>query len=132
MALVDIVRGVVATVSNAVASLQEDVTHQAWIGQTGAGIDSYAPAVSRRALVDRTSKQYEVASGVLVSIVATLTFLDPLLPTTANAGQSRANPVDPRDIFTLADGTTGPTILGGGFQDAGTGIPFVNTVRLGA
>jgi hypothetical protein len=131
MALVDVIRGAVATVSGVVASLQEVVTHNAWIGQDGAGTDLFAASVTRRALVDRTHRTHEGASGVLVSVFATLTFIDPIAATTANAGQQRVNPVDPRDEFILQDGQTGPTIVGGGFDDAGKGIPFVNTVQLG-
>jgi len=132
MALVDTIRAGVAIVSSVTKSLQEVVTHEAWTGQDGHGVDTFAAAVPRRALVDRTHRAYEQSSGVLINIVATLYFIDPLPATTANANQQRMNPVDPRDVFTLADGLTGPTIVGGGFHDAGLGIPFVNIVQLGA
>jgi hypothetical protein len=134
MALVDLVRGGVALVNAITKSggLQESVTYEAWLGQTGAGVDDFDTPVVLMALVDRTQKPHEVSSGVLLAIVATLDFLDPIPYTAPRANQPRLNPVDPRDRFTLFDGVTGPTIVGGGFEDAGLHRPFVNTVRLGA
>lgn len=131
MALVDVVRAGVKIASGVTKSFQDVVTHQAWIGQDGAGRDRFAAAVTRRALVDRTTRNAETSTDVLVTVVATLTFLDPVLPTTPETGQVRANPIDPRDIFTLTDGTTAPVVSGGGLQDAGAGVPFVSSVVLG-
>ncbi len=131
MALVDVVRNGVKIAANLTRSFQESVTHVPWIGQDGAGKDLPGTPVVRRALVDRTGRPVEISSGVLITIIATITFLDPIEATTANAGQTRVNPIDPRDNFILADGTTAPVVLGGGFNDAGTGSPFVNTVKLG-
>ena len=131
MGLADIVRSGVAIAAAITRDLQAEVTHAAWIGQTGAGDDDFDPPVTRRALVDRTRKPYFTKAGVLVSIVATVTFLDPIADTTPLAGQQRVNPIDPRDVITLDDGVTAPIVKTGGFEDAGTEQPFVNEVALG-
>ena len=133
MGFADIIRAGVATANALTKDLQAVVTHQAWIGQTGGGTDSFAAPVSRRALVDKTRKPMYTSAGKLIMTLATLTILDPVPDTTPNAGQQRVNPVDPRDIFTLDDGTTGPIVKANGFEDAGVApAPFLNEIVLGA
>lgn len=131
MALVDVVRAGVAIANTITKSFQAVVTHQPWIGQSGSGVDIFAAAIPRRALVDRSRKAVNTSSGSLVMSVASLTFLDPVENTTANAGQQRTNPIDPRDIITLDDGVTAPIVKAGGFEDAGNLGQFVVEVTLG-
>jgi hypothetical protein len=131
MGLADIIRAGVAIAATVTRDLQAEVFHTAWIGQNGAGDDQFASPVTRHALVDRTRKPYFTKGGNLISIVATITFLDPIPDTAALSGQQRVNPIDPRDIIMLDDGVTAPIVRTGGFEDAGTKQPFVNEVALG-
>lgn len=131
MALVDVVRSGVKIAAGLTRSFQATVTHAAWIGQAGSGADAFAAPVSRQALVDRTVKPLYAGSGKLIMVVASVTFLDPIPNTTPNPGQQRLNPIDPRDVITLDDGTTAPIVRSGGFEDAGQRTPFVNEVLLG-
>lgn len=132
MGFSDIIRQGVAIADGLTVDLQATVTHQAWIGQSGSGVDIFAAPVTRKALVDRSRKPMYTNGGKLIVVLATLTILDPIPPTTPNAGQQRINPVDPRDVFTLDDGTTAPIQKAGGFEDAGAApAPFLNEIVLG-
>ncbi len=131
MSLADDIRGSIATMSDVLADLKVPVTHTPWIGQDGFGKDVFGTPVVRKVLVDRTRKPMYTKSGKMILTVATLTILDPVPNTTANPGQVRVNPIDPRDLFVLDDGTTAPIVKSGGFEDAGRQSPFVNEVTLG-
>ena len=130
MALVDIIRSGVALAAKTFESVKMDVTFRAWTDQTGFGVDTFADPVPLRAIVDRTVKQRYV-EGKLVTVRASLVFLDPIADTVVAAGVYRAQPIDPRDIITLSDGVTYPVLSDGGVEDSGTSRPFLNEVILG-
>lgn len=136
MALADVARKGVATALKITKSFQPAVTITPWIGQDGGGNDSYGTPVPYVAgtgvLVDREMKQVPTTGGRIMVVQATIYFLVPIANTSANTGQVRSNPVDPRDIVKLDDGFTAPILSGGGFEDAGTQKPFVTTIRLGS
>lgn len=113
-------------------TMKLDVAHHAWVGDDGAGGDEFAAPVTRRALVDLTKRERNTGNGVTVMTFATLTWLDPIAATTANAGKDRQNPIDPRDKFILPDGGTAPIVQTGGFADSLTAQPFVNDTILGS
>lgn len=125
MSLAGIARKGVATAAKITKSFQPTISVQSWTGQDGAGNDSFAAphtyAVGTGVLVDRTLKQVPTLGGRVMVIQATIYFL--IAPVT---------PIDPRDIIKLSDGFTAPVLEAGGFEDAGTGKPFVTTVRLGS
>lgn len=132
MSLADTVRNGVATANTLTKDLQATVTHKPWIGQDGAGAEQYGTPVMHNALVDRTRKPLFTNSGKLIMTLATLTILEPIPDTVPNSGQQRVNPVDPRDIFILDDGTTGPIVKAAGFEDAGAApAPYLNEITLG-
>src|SRR6266699_3335497 len=132
MGLADTIRTGVATANNVTATLQVTVLHKPWIGEDGYGKDVFVTtALARKALVSQDRKPLYTATGKLIMTTAYLAFLKPIPPTMPNTGQVRTNPVDPRDIFILPDGTTGPIVKSSGFLDAGTGKPFLNEVWLG-
>lgn len=131
MSFADIIRQGVQIADALTVDLQVTVTHQAWIGQDGSGKDAFNAPVNRKALVDRAVKPMLTKEGKLIIVLATVTFLDPIPNTTPNANQQRINPIDPRDIITLDDGSTAPIQKCGGFEDAGTLSNFVNEVVLG-
>lgn len=123
----------VAIASGVTGSLgfKSTVTHTPWIGQDGRGGDSFGTPVSRLALVDLTKRQHFTASGVLVMVYATVTFLDPIEDTTPNSPWTRDQPIDARDIITLGDGTTAPIQQTGAFQDGATNRPLFSETILG-
>jgi len=129
----DLIRGQIAAVmSPQFESMKLNVTHYACVGDDGEGTDLFAAPVVRRALVDLTKRQRMTSNGALVMSFASLIWLDPIAPTSPNAGKTRENPIDPRDKFILPDGGTAPIVQTGGFADSATGQPFVNETILGS
>lgn len=128
MGFANLIRNGVALASSLTSDLQATVTHRAWMGETGDGEDSFANPVSYKAIVDPSRRQKFTSSGVLVNVLATITFLDPV---TRNGAANRQEPIDPRDVITLPDGTTAPIVDVNGFWDAGQSRPFLNVVTLG-
>lgn len=108
-----------------------DVVFKAWVGSDGRGTDAYAAPVILRAIVDATKRQRTTANGNLVMTFAALTFLDAIEDTTANAGEAREQPIDPRDILILPDGGTAPVVQTGGPTNPNTGSGFINETILG-
>lgn len=123
----------IAIADNITKSLgfQPTVYHRAWTGQNGFGTETYtaAPGTARRAVVDLTRKQVTTTTGKLVTVVATVIFLENV---PANGAPGRREPIDPRDIITLPDGTTGPILdAPSAVVDGATGVPFFNQVMIG-
>lgn len=131
MALADVLRKQVANLSKIVDSFKGNVSFYAWIGQNGAGTDEYAAVVTVRAVISMKKEQRYTASSGLVMTHATLTVLDGIADTTANTGQVREQPVDPRDKFILPDGSTAPVVDSGGPMDPSTSRGFINKITLG-
>lgn len=129
MSLDAIVRKGVATAKKITDSLQPYVQVRAWTGQNMFGAATYASAVSIKAIVNQESHLHKTRGGQLVDTQAYVAFLEPLKP---NGTAGRLEPIDPRDIIILPDGTSGPIVEISGFFDAGTGRPFFSEVWIGA
>jgi hypothetical protein len=133
MALVDIIRNAVKTADTITRSVQETVTFEAWIGQSGFGAPTYAPAQHPKALVEHRAHQRRLDDGSVIEVKAKLTILEVLADTAElDPDDPRSNPVDTRDKFTTANGTTGPIVGIDGMQDAGKGRPFLLEIALGS
>lgn len=120
----------VAIASRLLKGVKSQVTFQAWVHDDGAGTDTWAAPVTLSCFVDSTKKLIRANAG-LVQVIATLTFVDDIANTTPTGDRRRENPVDPRDLFTLADGSTAPIVSIGGFDNPKTGKPFALKVILG-
>lgn len=118
-----LIRNTLASVASpAFESLKtQNINWKKYASEDGEGFETFDPSAgtSVKALVDMKRKRLRLDDGTFVNIVATLTFVDPLTGAT------------PHDIFTLPDGTTGPTFITGGFLDPATNEPFVTEVSLG-
>lgn len=119
-ALAAAVRGALSAADAGTASLQEDVTHEAYIEAIDhSGTPGYAAPVTRTALVQRKRGTVPTAGGREFRFRAVLSFLRPF-------------PLSPRDRIRLSDGSTGPIHTPtGGHVDPSTGEPFARTVYLG-
>lgn len=107
-------------------SLQATVMFAKYIGQSG-GTRLYASPIALKALVDGKSRTIRGASGELVVVSSTLTFLD----VKALAAATGGGPISEHDQITLPDGTQQPIISSGGFDDPTTGNGFTTEVLLG-
>jgi len=129
MALNAAIQSAVRTADKVTKSLQEEVLHQAWYGQDGFGAPMLGPAISRRAIVDRTRRKSLLMDGKLIEVRAILTFLGEI---EADGAEGRDEPIDPRDILTLAsDELTGPILKVEKMHDPVSGRPYMLTVQLG-
>lgn len=127
MGLDSIIRSGVKTIDRVTKSLQPTVTHRAWTGADVYGSPHYAGAVAREAIVEQKQELRKTSSGQLVLTKASVMFIYPIPP---NGAAGRVEPVDPRDIITLADGTTGTIVDVSGFVDRVTKHPFFSEVWL--
>lgn len=130
MALDSIIRKGIATVDKVTRPVQAIIIHKAWVGQDGFGVPTFNPVngTARRAIYEQRAHSKQLPDGRLVAVQALLTFLDPIPP---NGTAGRQEPVDPRDVFILPDGSTGPTAFVSGLLDPSTGRSFITQVWLG-
>ena len=128
MALDTILRSGIATIKKVTDSLQPYVTHKAWKGQDGYGAPIYNSPVQRKAIVEKKVQMRRTESGELVLTTATVMFIEPVPPLGA---ADRSEPVDPRDVIILPDGSTGAIVNVSGFVDRVTGRPFYSEIWLG-
>ncbi len=129
MALDSIVRKLVGVADTVFRSLEEEVQHYAWTGQDGFGAaDDFEVPTAPKALVEQAIRMHQLGDGRLVKTKAKLTFLEVIPP---NGAKGRDEPIDSRDKFVLADGTTGPILDIKGLRDPGKGRPFLLEVWLG-
>jgi hypothetical protein len=125
--LASIVSNAVAIANTQTASLQEDVIHHTWTSQSSMSGPAYT-SVTRKALVEQRVTQHRMTDGRMVPVRAKLTFLTVIPP---NGASKRVEPIDPKDKFTLADGTIGSIIDVQGLRDPGRGRPYLLEVWLG-
>lgn len=129
MALADIIRKGVSIAHNVTKGAQATVTHEAWLSQAVDGERTYDDAVPLTCILDVTRKQKHLGDAGLVTIVATLTFLNPIPP---NGGAGRDEPIDVRDRITLPDGRTGPILMApSSVWDSGADRPYLNEIYIG-
>lgn len=131
MSILSAVQAGIAIADKITKPLQGQISIQPWIGQDGVGGHSYGTTKLVNAAIDTTRKRV-FGQGQEVVIMASLTIMEAIADTVATPPHVRVNPIDPRDIITLPDGTTGPTILAGGYMDPSTSRPVSNDVMLGA
>ncbi len=124
----DIIRSGVAIADNLTQSLQPNVLHEAFVGKDGEGGYSYATGVQRAALVERKTKMVRNAQGEEVVSTHVVTLLRPVA---ANGSPGRREPIDPRDKFTLPDGSKPKILSIQDFTDKDTGSGYFYQVYLG-
>jgi hypothetical protein len=130
MALDRLVRRGVAIASRQTRSLQDAITHFAYVSQDLFGKKTFNPpsGTSRKCLIEQRVQKRKLPGGQEVDVQAALLFLEPI-PAQGTAG--RVEPIDPRDEIVLPDGSTGPIIYVSGPEDPKTDRPFVLQVWLG-
>lgn len=130
MGLANVVRSGVAIANKVTSSLQGVVTIRQWVAQDVNGTDTYSSTLKKvPAIIEMGEKQYSTQTGVVVTVQATITFLQPIKP---NGAVGRVEPIDERDVLTLPDGTTGPTMIGApSIVDPATSKPYFQTVGIG-
>lgn len=144
MSLNSTLRSAVAIANTVTDSLQGDILHSAWIGQDAMGkaiygrkiegLDIYgaydAPGVQAtlRAVIEQKQRVREV-QGRQIMTFATLTVVGQVPKN--GMTDFRKEPIDPRDIVILPDGTTGPIVDVVGVMDTETTNFYAVEIMLG-
>lgn len=130
MSLAGIIRKGVRIADKVTKSVQGDMILEAWIGQSVTGSPTYAPPITIKCIEDDTQKSITTLSGQVVTVMSTLTVLEPI-PENGTAG--RHEPIDVRDKITTPSGFVGKVINApGSVVDPGTGQGFIQQIMLGA
>lgn len=106
-----------------------------WAGQDSFGKVTYTPASPAApryydAIIDIRDEQ-KIIGGVTVNVKAEIIILEPVAPSGAPGTVKRNEPIDPRDIVILPDGSTGPIIGNPGILDPTTLRPYFIELTLG-
>ena len=128
-----LVRSVVASAHSLVdaAGFTESVRLERWSGQDDTSKPTYASALTIKCIVERKSRMVKVRGGDEVLSKATISVLKPIKKLSPVVS-GRTEPIDVRDLITLADGTSGPILdVDGGLTDPETGRGYVQVVYLG-
>jgi hypothetical protein len=128
MAFDSLVRNGIALAKSLTSSLQMNVQHFPWTGQTDRMKPTYGDPITYPALVEYKSELIRIATGEEKQAKTKVTFLAPI---TVNGADDRQEPVDPRDKIVLPDGRTGPILEIKGLGDPVTGYPYMFEVTLG-
>lgn len=145
MSLNSIIRNAVKVADNITKDLQGEVLHSAWIGQNGFGkatygrresgldisgeqFDSPGIAVPRLAVIELKERVRDVQGRNVMTFVH-LTFVGPIPINGMTTARKEA--VDPRDVFVLPDGSTGPVVDVQGVLDSETNLMYAVEVWLG-
>lgn len=128
MGLASIISNALATADIITADLQPVVSFEAWIGNDGAGGNTYAAAIPTKAIVENKMRLMRDTQGEDKETTHLITIIRPIAP---NGAANRSEPIDPRDRFTLPDGSTGPIIAIEGLINRATNAPFFAQIWLG-
>lgn len=102
MALNDLIRKGLQIADKATSSLQATVQHAAFIKNDGEGGYLFATPIPRLALIERKQKAFRNKEGDEVVSTHVVTILRPVDP---NGAAGRQEPIDPRDVITIPDGS---------------------------
>lgn len=109
-----LLRGAIGTIDTVTKSLQTTVTIFPWLRDGGRGPERSPFGITVRAIVERKDEEKFTAVGVVLVIKATVLILEIVPPTEA---EGRQNPIDPRDLVVLSDGSSAPIIGNPGLLD---------------
>jgi hypothetical protein len=126
-------RAALSVANTITADLQTTVAHERWSGTNSYGKPTYLTAVDRLAIIEKKQKRVAGPNGTEIVAHARVQFLAPIPDATLYGVEltNRRNPIDPRDRFTLPDGTTCPVVDIEGVFDPTTDRPYVEGVWLG-
>lgn len=129
MGLDSIVRSGITTIDGITKSLQVSVTHEAWISdKAGYGEPKFDTPITRRCLIEPKHTMKVTKDGREIVQRFQLTLIAPVSP---NGAVGRTEPIDPRDVLTLPDGSTGIIMNVSGLTDPITNRPYMYEVAVG-
>jgi len=104
----DVIRDAIALAATITTDIQEPVEHWPWVGLDADERPKYADApVVLGAFVEREPGVINMPSGEVIEYSHHIAFMGPVA---AHGADGRKEPIDPRDKFVLADGTSSPVV----------------------
>ena len=119
----------VALANTLTSTLQDNVQFEAWIGRDEFNQPVYAAAVPIASIIERKQQLVTNYEGDEVVSDHTINILQPIAN---NGAAERFEPIDPRDRFTLPDGTTGKVASVDTLVNPETSAGYYHIVKLGA
>lgn len=123
-----LVRNGVALTKKLTASLQVVCTHEAWISRDVHAKPTYAAGVARSGVLEQKQVWVKTPTGNHIETRPTFLILEPI---SDNGALTRREPIDPRDRFTLPDGTKAFAVDVEFIVDPSTGDPYAYQITLG-
>lgn len=108
--------------------LQAKAKIERWISSSETGKYTYSIPIFIDCIEDSKQRIITTSTGQPITIMSSLTFLDPI-PSQGASG--RREPIDPRDRITAPSGFSGPIVDVGGTINPETGRGFITEVMLG-
>jgi len=123
-----LVRNAVALAKKLTADLMVVCTHEAWISRDVHSKPSYAAGVSRSGILEQKQVWVKTPTGNRIETHPTFLILEPIAD---NGASTRREPIDPRDRFTLPDGSKAFAVDVEFIVDPSTGDPYAYQITLG-
>jgi len=132
MALDSLIRKGVKIIDKQTKSVQSTILHKQWVDQDGFGNPVYDPpeGIRRKAILDDRYQLKTMSDGQTIAIGATLLFLEYIPP--QGSDKRSVEPLDPKDVIVLPDGSENSIIKVFGLEDPEKNRPFALEVWLGA
>ena len=124
----ELVRNGVALAKTLTADIRANVTHEAWISRDVHAKPTYAAGVVRSGIVEQKQVWVKTPTGNHVETRPTILILEPIAD---NGAATRREPIDPRDRFTLPDGSKAFAVDVEFIVDPSTGDPYAYQITLG-
>jgi len=123
-----LVRNGVALAKRLTADLQPTCLHEAWISRDVHSKPSYAPGITRTGILEQKQVWVKTPTGNQIETRPTFLILEPIAD---NGALTRREPIDPRDRFTLPDGSKAFAVDVAFIVDPQTGDPYAYEITLG-
>ena len=123
-----LVRSGVALANSLTSSLQVSCTHEAWISRDVHAKPTYATGIARSGILEQKQVWVKTPTGNQIETRPTFMILGPVADNGAN---TRREPIDPRDRFTLPDGSQAFAVDVAFIIDPQTGDPYAYQLTLG-
>lgn len=130
MAFDALIRKGITLANKLTGSLQAEVEYRPWVDSSGKGKAIYGASQFLKAIVEPRQVLKSDKDGHEVRVQgSSVMFLQTIEPN--GATDRRSEPIDPRDLIVLPDGTSSPILSVGGMTDPTTKRPYFCEVVVG-
>ncbi len=123
-----LIRNGIALAKTLTADIRVTCTHEAWTGRNVNAKPTYAAGVARSGILEQKQVWVKTPTGNQIETRPTFLILEPIAD---NGASTRREPIDPRDRFTLPDGSKAFAVDVAFIVDPSTGDPYAYEITLG-